>query len=146
MNTQKRSRKQLIFPSRSSSTRLSAIACQRRDKSHSPSGDETKQSRGRRFDSEPKWWTPVVQQRTGAADAVPERQAKAKSQSREFRRRSRFHNHILHKTRCDPKQKHEAGKDVRRIRYSQSVVRTINEAARGQDGSGDAGGSRTPQK
>ena len=29
---------------------------------------------------------------------------------------------------------------------SQAVVRIVNEAARDQEGNGDAGGSRTPQK
>ena len=60
--------------SRRSSTRLLTIASRRRDKSHSPSGDETKQSRSLRFDSETKWWIPVVQQRTDNGEQMPQEQ------------------------------------------------------------------------
>ena len=47
-------RRQLSCPSRSSSTRLLTFAWRGRDKSHSPSGDEKKQSRCLRFDSKTK--------------------------------------------------------------------------------------------
>ena len=46
-----------------------------------------------------------------------------KSSSREFRRISSFHSYSLHRKRCDPTlgARHEdAGKDLRRARYSQS--------------------------
>ena len=44
-------------------------------------------------------------------------------------------------------QTQEAGKDLREQgALSQAVVRIVNEAARDQEGNGDAGGSRTPQK
>ena len=43
------------------------------------------------------------EQTTDAARAVPESEAKAKTQSREFRGRSRFRSNSLHRKRCDPK-------------------------------------------
>ena len=61
--------------------------------SHSPSEDEKKQSRSLRFDSEPKWWIPVVQQTTD------NREQMRKSSFRKFRRRSRFRSHSLHMKR-----------------------------------------------
>ena len=91
-----------------------------RDKSHSPSGDEKKQSRCLRFDSETRWWISVIQKRTDAADAVPEREAKAhpSPESSEEDRDSTV-------TACTGNdairnQAHDAGKDLRRARYSQS--------------------------
>ena len=55
------------------------------------------------FSSATKWRIPVVQQRTAAARAVPESEAKAKSQCRKFRRRSRFHSHSSPRIQCDQK-------------------------------------------
>ena len=94
---------QLNFPQPQFFNKVVDDRVTRRDKSHSPSEDEKKQSRSLRVDAKTKWWTPVVQQRTDAAGAVPEREAKSKPQSREFRRRSRFRSHSMHRKRCDPK-------------------------------------------
>ena len=71
----------------------------------------TKQSRSLRFDAKTKWWTPVVQQRTDATGAVPEREAKSKSQSREFRRRSRISQLVCTGNDAIGNQTHEAGND-----------------------------------
>ena len=66
--------KTVELPSRSSSTRLLTIAWRRRDKSHSPRGDETKKSRCLRLGSATKWWIPVVQQRTDNREQMPQEQ------------------------------------------------------------------------
>ena len=123
--------------------------------------NETKHSRSLRFESEPKWWIPVVQQRTDnketdAAGAVPQSKEKSKSPvERVQKKRLRCHSSSLHKKRCDQKsdnairnQTHEAGKDLRRARNSQSgcFFRIVNEAARDQEGNGDGGGSQAPQR
>ena len=70
MNTHKQS----SFSSRSSSTKLLTIAWRRRDKSHCPSGDETKQSRSLKLSSR---------------EQTTENRCRRRS-SREFKRRARY--------------------------------------------------------
>ena len=86
------------------------------------------------------------QRRTDASRAVPESEAKSKSQSREFRRRSRLHSYSLQKKRMRSESRRTTLEKTLEEQgtLSQAVVRIDNEAARDQEGNGDAGGSRTP--
>ena len=63
-----------------------------------------------------------MQQRTDAAGAVPEREAKSKPQSREFSKKKIEIPQSQHRIRnvAIRNQTHDAGKDLRRARYSQS--------------------------
>ena len=99
MSTPKRRRRQLRNPSRSSSTRwtIATVQVELTRSSQEVSGSIQKQS------GESSCPTENGHRRTDAARAVPESEAKAESQCRKFRRRSRFHSHSLHKKRCDPK-------------------------------------------
>ena len=117
--------KTVDLQSRSSSTRLVTIARRRRDKSHSPSGDETKQSRSLRFESEPKWWIPVVQQRTDNGEQMPQEQFHRVKQNQNPSPESSEKDRASTVTVCTrndaiQNQTRKDGKDLRRTRYSQS--------------------------
>ena len=108
-----------------------------------------------RFESKPKWYIPVVQQRTrqwrkDAARAVPPSEAKIKIPVQRVQNK----NEILQSTACT---RNDADQKSRRMKLKKTfgeqgklsvraVVRIVNEAASDQECSGDAGGSRTPQK
>ena len=133
--------------------------------SRSASGDEKKQSRCLRFDSEKKWLISVTQKRTDAAGAVPEREAKANPspESSEEDRDSTVTACTGNDAIRNPAR--DAGKDFRMARYSQSgcgqdCQRNSQRLEYGmspvrdqrdhlsrldQKGNGDAGGSQTPQ-
>ena len=84
---------QSSFLRRSSSTRLLTIAGRCRDKFHSPSGEEMKQSIYLRIQFSDKMED---------ISCTTENRCR-KSSSRKFRRISRFRNYSLHRKRCDPR-------------------------------------------
>ena len=88
------------------------------------------------------------QRRTDAARAVPESEAKSKSQSREFREKIESpQSQLAQETMRSKIRRMKIEKTFgEQSTLNQAVVRIVNEAARDQEGNGDGGGSRTPQR
>ena len=84
-----------------------------------------KQSRSLRFASETRWWIQVVQQRTDTGEQMPQMQFQSVKQTQDPSPESSEEDRDSTVTACTRKDAirnpaHEAGKDLRRARYSQS--------------------------
>ena len=100
-----------------------------------------------RFGSATKWWIPVVQQRTDATGAVPEREAKIKIPVHKVQKKIEIPQSqlALETVRSEIRRMKLEKTFEEQGTLSQAAVRIVNEAARDQEGNGDAGGSLAHQ-